>query len=81
MSEKEKNIITINRKKLSPKEVKEKQQLGKILKHHRQITKRPIYRKKRFYFILFVIAVIAYLIYLEEKEHSDQNNTKIENTK
>ncbi len=78
MSEKQKNIITINRKKLSVNEVKEKQQFGKIVQQHHQLTKKPIYKQRRFYFILFIIGIIAYLIYLEEKGSVNQDNTKIE---
>ncbi len=81
MSEKQKNIIKINRKKLSPIEVKEKQQFGNILNQHHQITKKPIYKQKRFYFILFIILVIAYLFYLEEKESKNPEHAKIESTK
>ena len=67
MPEKQKNIISTNRKQLSTKEVKEKQQLGKILHHHRKLTKRPIYKQRKFYFILVLIIITIYLVYLADK--------------
>jgi hypothetical protein len=81
MSENKKNIIHINRKKLSKIEVKEKQKFGEILQNHHQITKRPIYKQKRYYIILFILVVIAYIIYLEEKESAKPEKIKVESTK
>lgn len=67
MSEKKKYRIKINRKRLSKEEIEKRQNIGKVLRHHRLMTKRPVYRRKRFYFILFLILLLLYLIFLSDK--------------
>ena len=78
MSNKDKNTINVNRKKLSSEEVKAKQQFGKVLHHHQQLTKRPIYEQRKFYFVLLVIFTLILLIYLGEKE-KEKEKAQIEN--
>lgn len=72
MSDKQKNIIRLNRKKLSSQQIKERENFDSIVSKHAKITKRPVYRQKRFYFILFVIVLIAYLIYYSEKQEKQK---------
>jgi hypothetical protein len=76
MSDKQKHIININRKKLSSKQIKEKEKFDSIIKKHEKITKRPAYKQKRFYFILFIILFLAYLVYQSEKEKKEKVKTE-----
>ena len=81
MLEEEKNIIKVNRKELSTKEVREKENIGAILNKHRMITKRPVYKQKRFYYFLFLAIVVALLLYYAEKEEGDNPPQQIEETR
>ena len=78
MVENKKNKIIINREKISSEEVNSHQNFTKILSHHQQITKRPIYKQKNFYFALLLIAIVGLLLYLSEKEEQEglENNTE-----
>jgi len=67
MPEKQQHKINIGRKKPSKESIRKKQDLGKILNHHRGFTKPPIYKNRKFYLILFLILLITYLIYLNDK--------------
>jgi len=77
MSNKQKNIININRKKISSEDIKKQENFDGILNKHQRITKRPVYIKKRFYFILFVLLLIAYLIYHSEKVNQEKTKTEL----
>jgi len=82
MSDDKKNIIKINRKELSSVEIAEKENFEGLVSHHHLITKRPIYKRKRFYFILFLILVISYLLYqVEKKEPTKDQKGKVTNKK
>ena len=81
MLENKKNTIIINREKVSSEEVRQQQNFSKILSHHQRITKRPIYKQKKFYFALFLIVLVGLLIYLSDKEEQETQSTTIENTK
>lgn len=76
------NKININRKKLSSQQVSEQENLDGILSKHQILTKRPAYKQKRYYFLLFLILLIAFLIYYTDKEgeKSNEESTKIEQT-
>lgn len=81
MSDKQKNIIKIDRKKLSREEINGKQNWSKILSHHEKITKRPIYQQRKFYVVLLIILIVTYLVYLTEKENNSQEKQTIETPK
>ena len=81
MSKEEKHIIKVNRKELSSQEVQEKENLESVLNKHRLITKRPVYKQKRFYFFLFLLLVITLLLYYSDKEEKLVNPTKSEQSK
>jgi len=79
MLEQQKNKIELNRPKMSVEKVREKENFESIVNQHRKITKRPIYKQKKFYFILFLILIITYFLYVSEKEGNNQstkNNTE-----
>ncbi len=80
MSDKKKNIVKINRKELSTQQISEKENLDGILNKHRMLTKRPVYKQKRFYFFLFLVLVITLLIYYTEKESENKENQTTEET-
>ncbi|MBL4594907.1 MAG: hypothetical protein JKX68_14000 [Flavobacteriales bacterium] len=80
MSEEEKNIIKINRKKLSVKEIQENENFEGILNKHRMATKRPVYKQKKFYFFLFLLMLITLLIYYTDKEEKQKEAEKTEKT-
>ena len=79
-----KNKININRKELSSQQVGEQENLEGILSKHQNLTKRPAYKQKKYYFLLFLILLIAFLIYYTDKERGVEkpNNepTKTEQT-
>lgn len=76
MSNNQKNIIKVNRKELSTQKIKEKENFEKLFNKHRKITKRPVYKQKRFYFFLFLLLVITVLIYYAEKEEKEPQKTE-----
>jgi hypothetical protein len=76
MSAKQKHKIYINRKVLTSKQIKGKENFDGIINKHAKITKRPAYKQKKFYFILFIILVAAYLIYHSEKELKEKSRTE-----
>ncbi len=80
MLEEEKNIINVNRKELSTHQVQQNENLDGVLNKHRMITKRPIYKQKKFYFFLFLILVITLLIYYTDKEEKAKKNYEMEQT-
>ena len=63
MSSEKKNIIKIKRKALSSEQVEQKENFEGLVNKHRLATKRPAYKRKRFYFFIFLVLLIAYLIY------------------
>lgn len=77
-----KNKININRKELSSQQIGERENLEGILSKHQNLNKRPAYRQKRYYFLLFLILLIAFLIYYTDKTknkeqqpiHTEQSN-------
>ncbi len=75
----EKNIIEVNRKRLSSQRVKEKENLESILKKHQMITKRPVYQQKKFYFFIFLLLVVTFLIYYGDKEDKEIQKTEKSN--
>lgn len=80
MLEQEKNIINVNRKELSSEQIKDKENLESVLSKHRMITKRPVYKQKKFYFFLFLLLVIVLLVYYSEKEEKQKEIQKMEQT-
>ena len=74
----EKNIVKINRKVLSKETVQKKENLDSIINDHRKITKRPIFRQKKFYFFFFLLLIIVLLIYYADKEQKTENSITIE---
>lgn len=62
------NKININRKELSSQQIGEQENLEGILSKHQNLTKRPAYKQKKYYFLLFLILLIAFLIYYTDKE-------------
>lgn len=70
MSKRNKYKINVNRSEPTRKDIKKYSNFNKILSNHRVVTKRPLYKKRRVYFILFIILVILYGIYLSEKEEN-----------
>ncbi len=80
MSKEDNNIIKVNRKALSSQQVQEKENLDGVLNKHRLITKRPVYKQKRFYFFLFLILLTTLLLYYAEKEEKLKTNTTTEQT-
>lgn len=79
MLDKEKNIVKVNREELSSRQVKEKENFDSVLNKHRMITKRPVYKQKKFYFFLFLLLFITLLIYYSEKEEKQKEKQKKEN--
>ena len=73
MAEK-KNIVKVNRKEISSQKISEKENFDGIVNTHRNLTKRPIYKQKKFYFLLFLILIITFLVYYSEREANDQIN-------
>jgi hypothetical protein len=67
MTKKQTNIIKVNQKEISSEEIKEKENLEGILNKHKRFTKRPVYRQKKFYFVLFLILLLTYLLYYSDK--------------
>jgi hypothetical protein len=80
MTDKQKNIIKINRQELSSKQVQQKENLEGVLNQHRKITKRPVYKQKKFYFVLFLILLITFLIYYTEKQEKNKETSNTEAT-
>ena len=80
MLKEEKNSIQVNRKELSVQQIKEKENFNSIVSKHRKITKRPVYKQKRFYFFLFLLLVITLLLYYMEKEEQVVKTEQIEQT-
>jgi len=78
MLDEEKNIIKVNRKELSSQQVMEKESFDKVLNKHRMITKRPVYKQKRFYFFLFLVLLLTLLFYYSEKEAKQKEKQQIE---
>ncbi len=77
MVENKKNNIIINREIISSEEVISKQNFTKILETHHQITKRPIYKQKKFYLVILLILLVCFLLYLSEQEDKTvETNTK-----
>lgn len=76
MLSKKKHIIKVNRKKLSTQKIREKENFEELFNEHRKITKRPVYKQKKFYFFLFLILVITVLIYYAEKEEKETQKTE-----
>ena len=74
----ENNIVKINRKELSKEAVLEKENLDSIINAHRKITKRPIYKQKKFYFFLFLLLIITLLVYYADKEESKEDKRPAE---
>ena len=73
MSEENKYKINLNRPEPSKEKVREYNDFGKLMSDHRDITKRPLYSRRRFYFILVLILIIVYILYRAEKdEEKDQ---------
>lgn len=70
-----KNNININRKELSSQQVSEQENLEGILSKHQQLTKRPAYKQKKFYFLLFLIVLVAFLIYYTDKQKEEKKET------
>ncbi|PCJ27676.1 MAG: hypothetical protein COA97_03395 [Flavobacteriales bacterium] len=77
---KEKNIIIVNRKELSKRQVVKKENLESLLSKHKMITKRPVYKQKKFYFFLFLLLVITFLIYYSDKQEKGKEIQKKEQT-
>ena len=75
-----KNRIEINRKELSSSQIEEKENFESVLEKHRLITKRPVYRQKKFYFVLFLILFITYLLYYSDKQAKQNKENNREET-
>ena len=75
------NKININRKQLSSDKIREQENFEGIINKHQKLTKRPAYKQKKFYFLLFLILLIAFLLYYTDKtgEKTSKAN-KIEQT-
>lgn len=75
------NKININRKQLSSDKIREQENFEGIINKHQKLTKRPTYKQKKFYFLLFLILLIAFLLYYTDKtgERPSKAN-KIEQT-
>jgi preprotein translocase subunit SecG len=80
MKEEEINIVKVKREKLSSEQVHKKENFAGILNKHSIITKRPVYRQKKFYFFFFLLLTITLLIYYSEKEEKQQETNGIEKT-
>jgi hypothetical protein len=78
MKNKQTNIIKVDQKEISSTEIKEKENLEGILNKHKMITKRPVYRLKKFYFFLFLIILITYLLYYSDKQAKQKKEIQIE---
>jgi hypothetical protein len=74
------NRININRKELTSQEVGEQENLQGIIGKHQQLTKRPAYKQKKFYFFLFLLLLIAYLFYHLDKEEKVKEEINVEST-
>lgn len=72
MSKRNKYKINVNRSEPTKKDINKYSDFNKILSSHRTVTKRPLYKRRRVYFILFIILVVLYGIYLSEKEENNR---------
>ena len=77
MVEGEKNTVNVSRKEISPQQVRERENIDGVLETHKKITKRPVYKQRKFYFFLFLLLLLTLIIYYTEKE---ENSNNIENT-
>ena len=78
MTKEEKNIIKVNRVALTSKKVREQENVDSILNKHKNITKRPIYKQRKFYLALFLVFIVALLMYYADKEEKEKEIQKRE---
>jgi hypothetical protein len=81
MIEKQKNSIKINRPVLTPQQVQSKEDLGSILNKHKKLTKRPVYKQRKFYLAVFLVLIVSLLMYYADKEERDLLPQQTEQTK
>jgi len=80
MVENNKNKIIVSREKISSEEVKLQQNFSKIISHHKKITKRPIYKQKKFFLAILLIMIVSLLLYLADKEEVQMDPVNVEST-
>ncbi|MCB0401462.1 MAG: hypothetical protein KDD41_05220 [Flavobacteriales bacterium] len=68
MSEEKKYEINVNRPEPDSADIKKYENFNSVISKHRDMTKRPVYKRKRTYFAIFLILILIYIIYLSEKE-------------
>ncbi len=78
MSKEDKNTIKINRPTLTTEQVREQENVDSILRKHKMITKRPVYKQRKFYLALFLVLIVALLMYYADKEEQEKELPKIE---
>ena len=80
MIKEEKNKIEINRKTLTTEQVREKENIDSILSKHKMITKRPVYKQRKYYLALLLIFVVGILMYYADREEKGKKTTRTENS-
>lgn len=80
MSEEKKYKINVNRPELKKDEIKKYRDFRSIVSMHNDITKRPIYKRKKVFFFILLLLIVAYLLYLSEREEELIQQEKTEQT-
>ena len=81
MIEKEKNRIQINRPVLTSQQVKNKENLDGILNKHKKLTKRPVYKQRKFYLAVLLVLIVSLLMYYADKEEKESSSEQTEQVK
>lgn len=76
MNIEEKNNIKLNRPTLTSQQVSEQENVSSILHKHRMLTKRPVYKQRKFYLTIFLIFIVALLMYYADKEETLKEKQK-----
>ena len=72
MSEEKKYNVNLNRPEPNSADIKKYENFNNVISKHREITKRPVYKRKRTYFTILLILIVVYVLYRSSKE----NDTK-----
>ena len=80
MSIEEVNKIKVNRPTLTGQQIVEQENVESILSKHKKLTKRPVYKQRKFYLAVLLVFVVALLMYYADKEERVNEKNKIENS-